>query len=90
MARRRSFKRSGGSRGFGMGGLKPMLSPILSGIADAAINPRSPINGLGSTAVGFIMGDQVMKEIGLYQVGQSIATYIPFIGAQAGGVTSQV
>jgi len=73
-----------------MGGFKGLIAPIAAGAADAIINPRLPINGIGSTAVGFIMKDQVVKTIGLYQVGQSLATFIPFLGASAGGVASQV
>jgi hypothetical protein len=73
-----------------LGGMKGLLTPVIAGAADAIINPRSPINGIGSTAVGFVMHDQVIKEIGLYQVGQSLATFIPFVGAQVGGVASQV
>jgi hypothetical protein len=82
-------RRSGGRRGGG-GMFKGMLAPIVGGMADAVINPRLPINGIGSTAVGFVMHNETIKDIGLYQVGQSIATFIPFLGAQSGGVTSQV
>ena len=89
MARRRSFRR-GGSRGILGGGMKNMLAPVLGGAADAIINPRSPINGIGSAATGFLLKDDVTMKIGLYQVGQSAAAFIPFIGAQAGGVASQV
>lgn len=84
MARYRRYKGSR-SRGFG-GGFKGMLPPILGGLADAVINPRSPIDGIGSTAVGFVMHDSVVKTIGLYQIGQSIAGFIPFIGGGSGGI----
>lgn len=80
---RRSFSR--GSSGF-----KGAIAPIVGGVADAVINPRSPIDGIGSTAVGFLMHDPMLKTIGLYQVGQSIAGFIPFIGSGAGGGFSQV
>ena len=95
MARRRSYgrKRSYGRRSggrMGLGGMMKYLSPVLGGVADAVINPRSPINGLGSGLVGFATKDEVTMKIGLYQVGQSVATFIPFIGAQAGGVATQV
>lgn len=90
MARRRKFSGRGGSRGILGGGMKNMLAPVLGGVADAVINPRSPINGIGSTASGMFLKDDVTMKIGLYQVGQSIATFIPFIGAQAGGVATQV
>ena len=86
-SRRRRYSGGGGMK---LGGMKGLITPMIAGAADAIINPRSPVNGIGSTAVGFLMKDQVMKEIGLYQVGQSLATYIPFVGAQAGGVASQV
>ena len=89
MARRRSFRRSG-SHGVLGGGMKNMLAPILGGAADAIINPRSPINGIGSTASGMFLKDDVTMKIGLYQVGQSVAAFIPFIGASAGGVATQV
>ena len=72
------------------GGLKGVLPPIVGGIADAVIDPRLPIDGIGSTATGFIMRDNVLKTIGLYKVGQSIANFIPFIGTGATGGQSQV
>jgi hypothetical protein len=70
--------------------MKGIVAPIVGGVADAIINPRSPINGIGSTAVGFVMKNETVKNIGLYQIGQSLATYIPFVGAVSGGVASQV
>jgi len=85
--RRRHY---GGSRRGSGGMFKGMLAPIVGGFADAVINPRLPINGVGSTAVGFVMHNEVIKDIGLYQVGQSIATFVPFLGAQSGGIASQV
>ena len=88
VARRfRGRRRGGFSRG---GGFKSMLAPIAGGVADAIINPRSPIDGIGSTAIGFVMHDPVVKTIGLYQVGQSIAGFIPVIGSGSGGGISQV
>lgn len=65
--------------------MKSMLAPIVAGVADAVINPRSPIDGIGSTAIGFVMHNETVKTIGLYQVGQSIAQFIPFIGGGGGG-----
>ena len=85
-ARRRRYSGGGGMKI----PMKGILTPIIAGAADAIINPRSPINGIGSTAVGFVMKNEVVKTIGLYQVGQSLATFIPFVGASAGGVASQV
>lgn len=83
----RRFRRYGRRVG---GGVKGMIPPILGGVADAFINPRSPIDGLGSTAVGYFMHDSTLRTIGLYQVGQSIAGFIPFIGTGAGAGQSQV
>jgi len=95
--RRRSYgrrysapRRRGGGGRMRLGGMKGLITPIAAGAADAIINPRLPVNGIGSTAIGILMKDQVVKELGLYQVGQSLATFIPYVGAQAGGVTSQV
>jgi hypothetical protein len=85
-SRRRRYSGGGGMKI----PMKGLLAPIIGGAADAIINPRSPINGIGSTAVGFVMKNEVVKTIGLYQVGQSLATFIPFVGASAGGVASQV
>jgi len=87
MARYRRSRRGGGGLGRGKLG---MFAPAIAGVADAVINPRSPINGIGSVVVGFGLKNQFCKDVGMYQVGQSIATFIPFIGASAGGVTSQV
>ena len=86
------YRRSRGRRGGGGGrGKLGMFAPVIAGVADAVINPRSPINGIGSVVVGFGLKNQFCKDVGLYQVGQSVATFIPFIGASAGGgVTSQV
>ena len=83
-ARYRRFRRRGGSRGGG--GYKSLIAPIIGGVADAVINPRSPIDGIGSTAVGFFMHNETIKNIGLYQVGTSIAQFIPFIGGGSGGI----
>lgn len=85
-SRRRRYSGGGGMKI----PMKGILAPIIAGAADAIINPRSPINGIGSTAIGFVMKNETVKNIGLYQVGQSLATYIPFVGASAGGVASQV
>jgi hypothetical protein len=88
---RRVYSRHRRSGGGGMRiPMKGIVAPIVGGAADAIINPRSPINGIGSTAVGFLMKNETVKTIGLYQVGQSLATFIPFVGASAGGVASQV
>jgi hypothetical protein len=68
-----------------------LLAPILGGVADAVINPRSPIDGIGSTGVGFLLRNDVVKTIGLYQIGQSLASFIPVIGTgSSGGGVSQV
>jgi hypothetical protein len=69
--------------------MKPLLAPILGGVADAALDSRIPIHGVGSTAVGMFLHNETVKTIGLYQVGHSLAQYIPFIGggAGSGGIT---
>jgi hypothetical protein len=76
--RRRSFSRRHG--GFGGGGLKSLLVPIGAGVADAYLNPKLPINGVGSTAIGMFARNETIKNIGLWQVGASIAGMIPVIG----------
>ncbi|MGF3555103.1 MAG: hypothetical protein ACQXXF_07565 [Thermoplasmatota archaeon] len=63
------------------GGFKGILAPVLAGVADSVINPRSPIDGIGSTAIGFFMHNEIIKNLGLYQVGGSIASYLPFVGS---------
>jgi hypothetical protein len=71
--------------------MRSLLAPILGGVADAVINPRSPIDGIGSAGVGFILKNDMVKTIGLYQVGQSLASFLPFINSgSVGGGVSQV
>lgn len=80
-------RKGGGGRGYG-GGLKSMVIPVAAGVADAFINPRSPIDGIGSTVIGVFGHNEVVKNIGLYQVGQSIAQFIPFVGGGQSGALS--
>lgn len=85
MARRgrRSYSRGGG----GLGGMKSMLAPIVSGVADSYLNPMLPIKGVGAVAVGgFLLHNETMKNLGLYQVGFSIGNIIPLPG-RSGGTT---
>jgi len=74
-------RRYGGSIGGKFGGIIP---PVLGGLADSFINPKSPINGVGSAAIGWFMKSNTTRDIGLYQVGASLAQYIPGIGGSSG------
>jgi hypothetical protein len=83
--RRRSYRvrsRRSGSRGFG--GIKSMLIPVAAGAADAYINPMLPINGVGSTAIGILGHNTTIRDIGLWQVGASVAN---MVGNPLGGET---
>jgi hypothetical protein len=66
----------GGSVGGKFGGIIP---PVLGGIADSFLNgmkiPGTSIgvpNGVGAAAVGWFMKDNITRNIGLYQLGQSL------------------
>jgi len=80
--RRRSF--GGKSRG----GLKGMLAPIAAGVADSYIDPISPIDGIGASAIGIFMHSPTVRDIGLYKVGMSIGNILPLphIGGSGGNV----
>lgn len=64
----------------GIGGMKGLIAPIGGGIADRYIDCISPIDGVGSTAIGFILHDPIVKTIGLYKVGFSLGNLIPLPG----------
>lgn len=81
--RRRGGFRRGGSRG--LGGMKSMIAPIAGGFADSVIDPISPIDGVGGSAVGFLMHNETVKNIGLYKVGYSLGGILP-IGNLLGGI----
>ena len=89
MARyRRGRSRSGGRGGFGLGGMKSMLAPIVSGVADSYLDPMLPLDGVGSVLVGgFLLKNNTMKDLGLYKVGFSLGNIIPLPGR--GSVSSQ-
>lgn len=84
MARRR---RGGFRRGVSRatGGYKSMLAPILGGLGDSIIDPISPVDGIGGTAVGMFMHNETVKNIGLYKVGYSLGGILP-IGNLLGGL----
>lgn len=73
--RRRGGFRRGGSRG--IGGMKSLIAPIAGGFADSVIDPVSPVDGVGGAAVGFLMHNDTVKNIGLYKVGYSLGGIIP-------------
>lgn len=83
MARYRRPRRGGGGGGFGrkLGG----FTPLLAGVAENVVNNYTAgINGVGTTAVGFLLKDQFSKNLGLYQIGYSIGNFIPVIGGGGG------
>ena len=82
--RRRSFRKRGGSRGFG-GGMKSMIAPILAGIGDNIIDPITPIDGIASTGVGIFMHNETVKNLGLYKVGYSLGNILPIPRLGGGG-----
>lgn len=75
MARYRRFRGAGRKAGGMFGGILP---PLLGGVADSFINPISPIDGLGSAAIGTFMHNKTTQAIGLYQVGSSLAGMLGF------------
>lgn len=84
MARRRYYGRV---RHYGRrvaGGMKPMIAPILGGVADSYLDPMLPIDGVGATAVGMFMHNSTLKDIGLYKVGQSLGNILPLPGRSSG------
>ncbi len=62
-------KRAGGWKG-------GIIPPVLGGAADGFINPMSPVNGIGSLAVGWFMHDEWTKKNGLWQIGASLPALI--------------
>lgn len=87
----KTIARYRGRRGGGARGKLGSFAPVIAGLADSIVDKYSPIDGLGSIAVGYGLKNEFSKNIGMYKVGQSIATYIPVIGTGAsGGGQSQV
>ncbi len=74
MARYRHYARRG------IGGLKGGLPVAIAGIADSVIDPRSPIDGLGSIAIGLFMKNSFAMNLGFYKAGYSAGQFIPVIG----------
>lgn len=75
MAKRRGY-RSYARRG--IGGMKTMLAPIASGVADSYLDPMLPLDGIGSVIVGgFLLKNSTMKDLGLYKVGFSLGNILP-------------
>lgn len=98
MAKRyaRSRRTVSGARGFGskMGGIIP---PVLGGVADSFLNgmriPGTNIgvpNGVGAAAVGWFMKDNITRNIGLYQIGQSLPGMIGGFGGSSTGPTGGI
>lgn len=89
MAKRRYYakKKSGGGRGMlgGLGGIKSIAAPLVGGAADAFLNGRLPVQGVGATVAGFVLGDRTTRQIGLYTIGHSGAQR--FLGGGSGGVS---
>jgi hypothetical protein len=82
---RRSFGRAR-SVGGKFGGVLP---PLLGGVADSFLAGKNIMgfsvpNGVGATAVGWFMHDQVTRNIGLYQIGASLPSL--FGGSSSGGL----
>lgn len=84
VSRRRYYAKA---RGFGSkagGKFGGVLPPIVGGLADNIIDRYSPVDGLGSTAVGMFMGSRTVRDIGLYKVGFSIGNILPIPGLTGG------
>ena len=76
--------RSGGrSMLGGLGGIKTIIAPLVGGAGDAFLAGKIPVDGVASTVSGFVLGDKMTRQIGLYQVGRSGANM--FIGGQGFG-----
>ena len=81
MARRRSYR--GRARSYarkGIGGMKSLIVPVGAGLADRFIDQYTPIDGIGSAAVGILMHNEIVKNIGLYKVGYSLGNILPIPG----------
>jgi len=84
--RRRSYGRriySRARRSIGGGGWKSMLAPIAGGAGDVIAQKYIPIFGIGSTAAGMLLKDQVTMKMGLNKIGESIGAM--FFGGGANG-----
>ena len=72
-------KRRGGFKGRrGLGGKMGMFAPIIGGVADNIADSYIPmVDGVGSTAIGFLLKNEFCKNIGLYKVGYSVGNLLP-------------
>jgi hypothetical protein len=87
--RRRSYGRRFVSRARrsagGMGGIKSMLAPVAGGAIDVVAQKYIPVFGVGSTAAGFLLKDQVTMKIGLNKIGESLGAMFAGGGGNGGG-----
>jgi len=91
MAKKRYYPRKAGSRRSsgmlgGLGGIKSIAAPLVGGAADAFLNGKLPVQGLGAVAAGFILGDKTTRQIGLYTVGHTGAQMFLGGGQKTGGL----
>lgn len=87
--RRRSYGRRFVSRARrsagGMGGWKSMLAPIAGGAVDVVAQKYIPVFGVGSTAAGMLLKDQVTMKIGLNKIGESLGAMFAGGGGSGNG-----
>ena len=82
-SRARSYRRGGGGGG---GGWKSMIAPLVGGAGDVVAQKWIPVNGVGSTAAGFLLKDHVTKQIGLNKIGESLgAMFAGGVGGESSG-----
>jgi hypothetical protein len=68
----------------GMGGWKSMIAPIAGGAGDVIAQKYIPIFGIGSTAAGMFLKDQVTMKIGLNKIGESLGAMFAGGGGNGG------
>jgi hypothetical protein len=76
-------RRSSGGIG-GMGGIKSMLAPVAGGALDVVAQKYVPVFGVGSTAIGFFLKDQVTMKLGLNKIGESLGAMFAGGGGNGG------
>lgn len=80
-AKRRSYRSKSRSYGRkGMGGLKSLIVPIGAGYAENIIDGIIPIAGVAPTVAGMFLHNEILKTMGLYQIGYSLGNLIPLPG----------
>jgi hypothetical protein len=67
-----------------MGGWKSMIAPIAGGAGDVIAQKYIPIFGIGSTAAGMFLKDQVTMKIGLNKIGESLGAMFAGGGGNGG------